>query len=56
MFHFKCWPLVVLVLPPCGVMMNYGGEMRRSEAREKLKFTMPELQQAAGAGVKIVVA
>ena len=31
------------------------GEMRRSEAREKLKFTMPELQQAAGAGWKLLL-
>lgn len=31
------------------------GEMRRREAREKLKFTMPELQQAAGAGWKLLL-
>ena len=55
MFHFKCWPLVVLVLPPRGVMMNYGGD---EEERGTGEIKIYNARAAAGGrcGVKIVVA
>ena len=55
MFHFKCWPLVVLVLPPRDVMMNYGGD---EEARGEGEIKIYNARAAAGARcrVKIVVA